>query len=124
MVGADQGEDGAPTEFARSTMWECWRLGDAASLVLYPSSYEGFGMPVLQAMACVATVIALNNTAFPEFAGGIARLLDDAEAGTLAAGIREVLGNEPMRRFMREAGPRRYLDLLIPLAGQPASGGG
>jgi glycosyltransferase involved in cell wall biosynthesis len=51
---------------------------NAASLFVYPSSYEGFGMPVLEAMACGTPVIALNNTAFPEFAGGVAHLLEDA----------------------------------------------
>lgn len=101
---------------------------NAARLVLYPSSYEGFGMPVLEAMACGAPVIALNNTAFPEFAGGVARLLEDAEVDTLARGILEVLQDEALRRSMRRSGPgraaaydwriigRRYLDLLVPLA--------
>jgi glycosyltransferase involved in cell wall biosynthesis len=50
---------------------------NASSVLLYPSSYEGFGMPVLEAMACGTPVIALNNTAFPEFAGGVALLLED-----------------------------------------------
>jgi glycosyltransferase involved in cell wall biosynthesis len=101
---------------------------NACSVMLYPSSYEGFGMPVLEAMACGAPVVTLNNTAFPEFAGGIARLLPDAEVDTLIGGIEEVLGDMAQRAHMRSAGPRRaadydwriiarrYLDLLIPLA--------
>lgn len=100
----------------------------AASLVLYPSSYEGFGMPVLEAMACGAPIIALNNTAFPEFAGGVATLLEDAEVDTLARGILTVLGNVSLQQMMRQSGPRRaaaydwkiiagrYLDLIVPLA--------
>jgi glycosyltransferase involved in cell wall biosynthesis len=101
---------------------------NAAALFIYPSSYEGFGMPVLEAMACGAPVIALDNTAFPEFAGGIAHLLPDARVETLVAGMRNVLDNAELRKRMAEEGPRRaaqydwrlitrrYLDLMIPLA--------
>jgi glycosyltransferase involved in cell wall biosynthesis len=101
---------------------------NAASLFIYPSSYEGFGMPVLEAMACGAPVIALDNTAFPEFAGGIAHLLKDARVETLKNGMAQVLGDEAWQKQMSEDGPkraagydwriltRRYLDLMIPLA--------
>lgn len=100
----------------------------AADLVVYPSSYEGFGMPVLEAMACGTPVIALDNTAFPEFAGGVAHLLPDARVETLVEGIWTVL-NDPQRRArMASEGPRRaaaydwrlvtqrYLDLMVPIA--------
>ncbi len=101
---------------------------NAAALFIYPSSYEGFGMPVLEAMACGAPVIALNNTAFPEFAGGVAHLLPDARIETLVDGMRHVLSDEPLRLRMAKDGPRRaadydwrmvtrrYLDLMIPVA--------
>jgi glycosyltransferase involved in cell wall biosynthesis len=100
---------------------------NAADLLVYPSSYEGFGMPVLEAMACGTPVIALNNTAFPEFAGGIAHLLPDAKAETLADGIRAVLSDGAWRERMRRDGPVRaaaydwrritalYLQLMLPL---------
>ncbi len=100
----------------------------ACDLFIYPSSYEGFGMPVLEAMACGTPVIALDNTAFPEFAGGVAHLLPDARVETLVQGMWDVL-NEPARRErMAQDGPRRaaaydwrvvtqrYLDLMIPIA--------
>jgi glycosyltransferase involved in cell wall biosynthesis len=102
---------------------------NAASVMVYPSAYEGFGMPVLEAMACGAPVIALNNTAFPEFAGGVAMLLPDAEIETLANGIADLLADEGRRVRMAVAGPqraaaydwrivtRRYLDLMLPLVG-------
>lgn len=101
---------------------------NACSLMIYPSSYEGFGMPVLEAMACATPVIALDNTAFPEFASGVALLLPDASIETLAGGIRQVLGDAGLRRRMRAAGPpraamydwrivaERYLALLTELA--------
>lgn len=103
-------------------------LYNAAAALVYPSSYEGFGMPVLEGMACGTPVIALDNTAFPEFAGGVAHLLPDADVGTLEQGLWTVLSDEALRRRMRARGPARaadydwsrvagrYLDLLVPLA--------
>jgi glycosyltransferase involved in cell wall biosynthesis len=107
---------------------EMFLVYNAANLLVYPSSYEGFGMPVLEAMACGTPVIALDNTAFPEFAGGVAHLLKDAEVSTLKAGMAQVLKDESWQRQMSEDGPKRaasydwrilsrkYLDLMIPLA--------
>lgn len=101
---------------------------NAADVLVYPSSYEGFGMPVLEAMACGTPVITLNNTAFPEFAGGVAHLIKDAAVPTLRAEVLAVLQNPEWRKRMRDEGPkraasydwrlvvRRYLDLMIPLA--------
>jgi glycosyltransferase involved in cell wall biosynthesis len=101
---------------------------NAADLFIYPSSYEGFGMPVLEAMACGAPTIALDNTAFPEFAGGVAHLLPDARVDTLLDGMETVLRDPALRARMATEGPkraaaydwrivtRRYLDLMIPIA--------
>lgn len=101
---------------------------NAAELLVYPSSYEGFGMPVLEAMACGTPVVAMNNTAFPEFAGGVASLLPDARVETLATGIWDVLRDPARRARMSQEGPlraqaydwrlvtRRYLDYMIPIA--------
>lgn len=101
---------------------------NAADLFIYPSSYEGFGMPVLEAMACGTPTIALDNTAFPEFAGGVAHLLPDARVETLLEGMHAVLRDDAWRARMRVDGPkraagydwmhvtRRYLDLMIPIA--------
>ncbi len=107
---------------------EMFLVYNAANLFVYPSSYEGFGMPVLEAMACGTPVIALDNTAFPEFAGGIAHLLKDAEIATLKEGIAAVLRDEAWQRQMSKDGPKRaagydwriltrkYLNLMTPLA--------
>jgi glycosyltransferase involved in cell wall biosynthesis len=100
---------------------------NACELLVYPSSYEGFGMPVLEAMACGTPVIALDNTAFPEFADGVAMLLPDAEPDTLAEGMLRVIRDSSIRSYMAQAGPQRaasydwhlvtrmYLDLLLEL---------
>jgi glycosyltransferase involved in cell wall biosynthesis len=85
-------------------------------------------MPVLEAMACGCPVIALHNTAFPEFAGGVAHLLENAGVPALKEGIHAVLSDAGWRERMAKDGPRRaagydwrlvtqrYLDLMIPLA--------
>ena len=98
---------------------------NAADLLVYPSSYEGFGMPVLEAMACGTPAIALDNTAFPEFAGGVAVLLANAEVSTLAEGIESVLLHPAQRERMAAEGPKRaalydwgavtkrYLELMV-----------
>ena len=100
---------------------------NSADLLVYPSSYEGFGMPVLEAMACGTPVITLNNTSFPEFALGVAHLLENAEIATLKRGIETVLNDRLLRQGMAKKGPlraaaydwhlvaRRYLDLMLPL---------
>ncbi len=100
----------------------------ACDLFIYPSSYEGFGMPVLEAMACGTPTIALDNTAFPEFAGGVAHLLPDARVETLVTGMWDILSDPARRERMALEGPRRaatydwrvvtqrYLDLMIPIA--------
>ena len=127
-VIAELGLDKEVVIRGHATHEEMVSVYNAAALFIYPSSYEGFGMPVLEAMACGTPVIALNNTAFPEFAGGIAHLLPDAQIETLVDGMRHVLSDEPLRQRMARDGPRRaadydwrlitrrYLDLMIPVA--------
>ncbi len=60
-----------------------------ARCVLYPSLYEGFGLPVLEAMACGTPVVTSSGTAMEEVAGGAGVLADPASAEALAAGIAE-----------------------------------
>lgn len=72
----------------------------AAEAVVFPSLYEGFGLPVLEAMACGAPVACSDRSSLPEVAGDAALLFDPADHEAMA---------EAMRRLVRDAGLRRDL---------------
>jgi glycosyltransferase involved in cell wall biosynthesis len=73
----------------------------------YPSLYEGFGLPVLEAMACGAPVITSNCTSIPEVAGNAALLIDPTDSVALASAIRSVLENSTLRSSLREKSLRQ-----------------
>jgi glycosyltransferase involved in cell wall biosynthesis len=73
-----------------------------AAVFAYLSSYEGFGLPPLEAMACGTPVVALNATSLPEVVGRGGLLLPDAEPPTVAAALRSVLSNGALRDQLAE----------------------
>ena len=62
-----------------------------ASALVFPSLYEGFGMPVLEAMACGCPVACSNATSLPEVAGDAARLFDPLDVDAIASALADVL---------------------------------
>jgi glycosyltransferase involved in cell wall biosynthesis len=62
-----------------------------AAALVFPSLYEGFGMPVVEAMACGCPVACSDAASLPEVAGDAARLFDPRDAGEIAAAVDEVL---------------------------------
>ena len=75
-----------------------------AALFAFPSLHEGFGLPLLEAMACGVPVVTSNIASMPEVAGDAAVLVDPRDAGGLAAAIARVLRDEALRDRLREAG--------------------
>jgi glycosyltransferase involved in cell wall biosynthesis len=71
---------------------------------VYPSIYEGFGLPPLEAMACGAPVIAGNIATFQETLGSAAELVEPNDVEALARSIVEILGDEDRRRDLSRRG--------------------
>ena len=78
-----------------------------AELVVFPSLYEGFGLPLLEAMACGVPVVTSNTSAMPEVAGGAALLVDPLDVDEMAVTIARVLRDEPLRERLRREGIAR-----------------
>ena len=79
----------------------------AASALVFPSVYEGFGMPLLEAMACGCPVVTSSVSSLPEVAGEAALLVDPSAPAALAAAIERVLTGEALAVRLREAGFER-----------------
>ena len=79
-------------------------LYNLADVYAYPSLYEGFGLPVLEAMMSGCPVVASNTTSIPEVAGDAALLVDPLDTKTLADGIYRVLTDNKLRSKLIRAG--------------------
>jgi len=79
----------------------------AADLFCYPSMYEGFGLPPLEAMACGTPVVTSNTSSLPEVVGDAGLMVDPADVEGLAAHMARVLSDPDLRARLRKAGPER-----------------
>jgi alpha-1,3-rhamnosyl/mannosyltransferase len=81
------------------------RLYSGAAGLLYPSLYEGFGLPILEAMACGCPVLTSNCTAMPEVSGNAAVLVDPLSEQSILDGMKTLLRkrNELKRRGFERA---------------------
>jgi glycosyltransferase involved in cell wall biosynthesis len=77
---------------------------NAATLFSYPSLFEGFGLPVLEAMACGTPVITTQVSSLPEVAGDAAQLIDPADITALGETMRQVFRQPDLQQTMRERG--------------------
>ena len=79
-------------------------LYSTTSAFVYPSFFEGFGFPPLEAQACGAPVISANRTSLPEVLGNSALLVDPWRIEELAISIEAVLEDEPLRNLLVDRG--------------------
>ena len=79
-------------------------LYSGASVFVYPSFYEGFGMPPLEAMACGLPVITSNNSSLPEVVGAAGITIEANDTNSLAKNIQSVLTNKKLASKMKKDG--------------------
>jgi glycosyltransferase involved in cell wall biosynthesis len=82
-------------------------LYSGAELFVFPSFYEGFGFPPLEAMACGTPVFSSNGGSLPEVLGDAAVLMDGFDGSAWAAGIEDLLADSERRRALVERGRAR-----------------
>jgi glycosyltransferase involved in cell wall biosynthesis len=80
---------------------------ESAAAFVFPSLYEGFGLPPLEAMACGAPVVCSTATSLPEAVGDAAEMVSPDNVFDIARGIEEVLLNEKRRKELIERGAQR-----------------
>ncbi|PIR77527.1 MAG: hypothetical protein COU30_01945, partial [Candidatus Magasanikbacteria bacterium CG10_big_fil_rev_8_21_14_0_10_38_6] len=80
-----------------------------ARVFLFPSLYEGFGFPVLEAMACGTAVITSNSSSLFEVTGGAAVLVDPLDVNDISAALRDLLEHDILCHSLGEKGRERSM---------------
>ncbi len=90
------------------------QLYQQAQLVIFPSIYEGFGLPVAEAMLCGAPVITSNVSALPEAGGQYAKLVNPKDVEELSVAIQTILKDTELNQTMRVEGKKDALKRFNP----------
>jgi glycosyltransferase involved in cell wall biosynthesis len=101
------GLGGAAHFQGRVALEELVQLYNAATMLVYPSFHEGFGLPILEAMACGCPVITSDRSSLPEIAGGAAVIVDPEDVEGLALAMEQLLEDRTLSHEMRTKGLRR-----------------
>ncbi len=76
----------------------------AADAFVFPTHYEGFGLPLLEALTCGCPVVSADNSSVPEVTGGAALLSDSRDTGAIAENIRRIVSDDELRTRLIEQG--------------------
>lgn len=82
-------------------------LYTACDAFIFPSLYEGFGLPPLEAMACSAPVVCSNSSSLPEVVGDAALLVDPKDVSAIAAAVERVITDRALREELRAKGMKQ-----------------
>jgi glycosyltransferase involved in cell wall biosynthesis len=93
-------------------------LYTGATVFAFPSAFEGFGMPILEAMACGTPVITSNVSSMPEVAGDAAIIVDPNDIHDIAAAFTKVLTDKDLAQDLRTQGTKRAKDFTWQKSGQ------
>jgi len=85
-----------------------------AEALVFPSLYEGFGLPILEAMGCGTPVLTANVTAMPEVAGGAALLVDPTSVEQIARAMEQIVSDAALRQQLRDKGLTRSAEFSWP----------
>lgn len=110
----DLGLGGAVELTGSISTGELGALYRVADVYVSASDHEGFGVPLLEAMAHDVPVVAYASTAVPETVGDGALLVDDKSPTVMAAAVHRVVGDAPLRAALVAAGRRRLGELGLP----------
>jgi glycosyltransferase involved in cell wall biosynthesis len=80
---------------------------NAADLFVYPSEYEGFGLPALEALACGTPVVTSDRSSLPEVVGECAILVNPSDPTSIADGIVRAIDDAELRHRLSQGGPER-----------------
>jgi glycosyltransferase involved in cell wall biosynthesis len=119
LAGADGGEAGAIRKLAEArgvatrvlmhhdvSATELPALYQGAALFLYPSLFEGFGMPIVEALSAGVPVVTTAGGCFPEAGGPSTRYVTSTDAVGLAGAIQDILDDPALAAHMRDEGRR------------------